>query len=298
MKHKIGRNDPCPCGSGKKYKYCHGGISSSVQPAIKQEPNYFTMNKDIAYKGQIGRERRSFCLEYMAAKKAYLEHLQTSLKDKIEAEGKSITCKEGCSFCCSIYVEANLQECELIVYYLYQHDDILSAYLDRYPSWRNQMKQNGDLHKRCGNYWSKNLEGLGEEQVQTIRDGFNKENERYRSQNLPCPFLANSLCSIYQVRPYVCALYVSTSPPQWCDTASQKKPASRNVMSPEVMFDRSFYYKRLETPTITCMPIAVYEILKTGPSHYSEAGLPGFRNLDSEFYSDPEVAPIVRRYGV
>ena len=21
---KIGRNDPCPCGSGKKYKICHG----------------------------------------------------------------------------------------------------------------------------------------------------------------------------------------------------------------------------------------------------------------------------------
>lgn len=21
---KIGRNDPCPCGSGRKYKYCHG----------------------------------------------------------------------------------------------------------------------------------------------------------------------------------------------------------------------------------------------------------------------------------
>jgi len=24
VKKKIGRNDPCPCGSGKKYKYCHG----------------------------------------------------------------------------------------------------------------------------------------------------------------------------------------------------------------------------------------------------------------------------------
>ena len=23
---KVGRNDPCPCGSGKKYKYCHGRI--------------------------------------------------------------------------------------------------------------------------------------------------------------------------------------------------------------------------------------------------------------------------------
>ena len=29
MTNKIGRNDPCPCGSGKKYKYCHGRDSSS-----------------------------------------------------------------------------------------------------------------------------------------------------------------------------------------------------------------------------------------------------------------------------
>jgi preprotein translocase subunit SecA len=21
---KVGRNDPCPCGSGKKFKQCHG----------------------------------------------------------------------------------------------------------------------------------------------------------------------------------------------------------------------------------------------------------------------------------
>ncbi len=24
---KVGRNDPCPCGSGKKYKQCHGILS-------------------------------------------------------------------------------------------------------------------------------------------------------------------------------------------------------------------------------------------------------------------------------
>ena len=24
---KVGRNDPCPCGSGKKYKKCHGSGS-------------------------------------------------------------------------------------------------------------------------------------------------------------------------------------------------------------------------------------------------------------------------------
>ncbi|MEZ4761831.1 MAG: SEC-C metal-binding domain-containing protein [Calditrichia bacterium] len=24
MENKVGRNDLCPCGSGKKYKKCHG----------------------------------------------------------------------------------------------------------------------------------------------------------------------------------------------------------------------------------------------------------------------------------
>jgi hypothetical protein len=27
---KVGRNEPCPCGSGKKYKKCHGGIDAGV----------------------------------------------------------------------------------------------------------------------------------------------------------------------------------------------------------------------------------------------------------------------------
>jgi preprotein translocase subunit SecA len=31
---KVGRNDPCPCGSGKKYKNCHGGPQSGASPAV------------------------------------------------------------------------------------------------------------------------------------------------------------------------------------------------------------------------------------------------------------------------
>jgi SEC-C motif-containing protein len=27
---KVGRNEPCPCGSGKKYKHCHGRSSPSL----------------------------------------------------------------------------------------------------------------------------------------------------------------------------------------------------------------------------------------------------------------------------
>jgi preprotein translocase subunit SecA len=28
---KVGRNEPCPCGSGKKYKHCHGALQGDVR---------------------------------------------------------------------------------------------------------------------------------------------------------------------------------------------------------------------------------------------------------------------------
>src|SRR6266478_5218397 len=33
-RQKVGRNDPCPCGSEKKFKKCHGGISAQPAPAL------------------------------------------------------------------------------------------------------------------------------------------------------------------------------------------------------------------------------------------------------------------------
>lgn len=32
MAAKIGRNDPCHCGSGRKYKHCHMGQEASGSP--------------------------------------------------------------------------------------------------------------------------------------------------------------------------------------------------------------------------------------------------------------------------
>ncbi len=33
---KIGRNEPCPCGSGKKYKQCHGPIDAEREAALRR----------------------------------------------------------------------------------------------------------------------------------------------------------------------------------------------------------------------------------------------------------------------
>ena len=34
---KVGRNDPCPCGSGKKYKKCHGARTVDTGGTIAME---------------------------------------------------------------------------------------------------------------------------------------------------------------------------------------------------------------------------------------------------------------------
>ena len=35
VEKKVGRNDPCPCGSGKKYKQCHGLNQPSETPGVR-----------------------------------------------------------------------------------------------------------------------------------------------------------------------------------------------------------------------------------------------------------------------
>jgi hypothetical protein len=35
MHKEVGRNDPCPCGSGKKYKKCHGALPQDAAPKSK-----------------------------------------------------------------------------------------------------------------------------------------------------------------------------------------------------------------------------------------------------------------------
>jgi hypothetical protein len=38
MSTKVGRNDPCPCGSGKKYKRCHLPFDQPRKPAVELKP--------------------------------------------------------------------------------------------------------------------------------------------------------------------------------------------------------------------------------------------------------------------
>ncbi len=43
----VGRNDPCPCGSGKKYKRCHGALTIATDPKRTRAAELKAVDKDL-----------------------------------------------------------------------------------------------------------------------------------------------------------------------------------------------------------------------------------------------------------
>jgi hypothetical protein len=57
-KQKVGRNDPCPCGSGKKFKKCHGGVT--VSP-IREEESPTRLIYTTGFSIVTGRRQKNGC---------------------------------------------------------------------------------------------------------------------------------------------------------------------------------------------------------------------------------------------
>jgi len=70
----VGRNDPCPCGSGKRYKQCHGALPASPPVGASQaaQPPSAASATALAHQG-IAAHRRN---DIHAAERAYREALR------------------------------------------------------------------------------------------------------------------------------------------------------------------------------------------------------------------------------
>ncbi|MFJ7970206.1 YecA family protein [Psychrobacillus sp. NPDC096389] len=66
----VGRNDLCPCGSGKKYKKCHGGAAKvvSIQKVVDEELNQIIRNFYIEYPEQKDRYQLNILLNKWTSK--------------------------------------------------------------------------------------------------------------------------------------------------------------------------------------------------------------------------------------
>ena len=263
------RNEICPCGSGKKFKKCCGGVPLG-QDLISQ-------NRTIAYVGDIGRRREQFCENYAAYKTQMISRGEQLIRDKVAAAGETISCREGCNKCCNLYVFANLQEAECIVNYLYRHDDALKHFLSAYGEWRKGLGGFRNKMDRLERMVGKSLTGrLAAQELER----FQADIHAYTMCQLQCPFLRDGKCTIYEVRPFVCARLAATTPPEECQL---EDPASNRAKYHKFAFkieeDMPYFIQTRERIVSGCAPELVHRILEGGYSYLgSIAGLEELRH--------------------
>ncbi len=54
------RNDPCPCGSGKRYKACHGALGVAAQASPSDATALYTLADDLFDQGDFARAARIY----------------------------------------------------------------------------------------------------------------------------------------------------------------------------------------------------------------------------------------------
>ena len=57
----VGRNDPCPCGSGKRYKHCHGALGGDAATAPANDPDALVRSGADAHRaGRLDEAERAY----------------------------------------------------------------------------------------------------------------------------------------------------------------------------------------------------------------------------------------------
>jgi Fe-S-cluster containining protein len=123
--------------------------------------------------------------------------------------GRSISCQMGCAACCRMMVPLSPPEAFALRDYVEQLPaDQRDRLTVRMAETKSSLQKQGLLDQLQA--LADTSEPLPDEQLDPI-------NRAYYSLRLPCPFLENELCSIYEARPAACRELLVTSPAELCN---------------------------------------------------------------------------------
>jgi Fe-S-cluster containining protein len=279
------RHGPCPCGSGKNFRECHG------QPG-QAPPDAYRINRAIAKAGETGQFRHFFARQYAQFKQQIIEDVRRSQQDRVAAQKKEITCRQGCIHCCKLYVFTTLEEAECIVYFLYAHEDKFNDFLKNYhETWSQNKVIQRDLlmhHQLQDKIYH------GEITVEE-QELFDKQLNDYFEQDVRCPFLTpDDACSIYPVRPFVCAGLVATSPAENCAPGSIAKADYCRVTIRRAV-NMPYFLKNQDREVFGNLPDVVHRLLAQGYGALEE--LTANPGLFQKAADEPEVKDILQALG-
>ncbi len=132
-----------------------------------------------------------------------------SLEEKeARGAGQPISCAKGCAACCRMLVPVSVPEAfalrNLILSLPQERRQALTA---RVAASHMRLEQAGLL---------KRLMDLAESSGQLTDEDMEPMNQDYYALRLPCPFLENEVCSIYDHRPSACRELLVTTPADLC----------------------------------------------------------------------------------
>lgn len=134
-------------------------------------------------------------------------------EEKQRLAGKPISCQKGCAACCRPLVPVSPPEAFALKKMIDQlpgpqQEKIFS----RLASTKSKLEEIGLFGK---------LVQLSETRTQLTDEDMEPINQAYYAQGLPCFFLENEVCSIYEFRPAACRELLVTSPSELCQDLAQ-----------------------------------------------------------------------------
>ena len=123
----------------------------------------------------------------------------------LEEDGGKVSCRAGCGACCSQIVPVSEHEARRIAELVSEMPEARrTEILERFQRAVEAFRQAG-LYDR--------MRELGGMEDRTERAKLGLE---YFAVGVPCPFLEDQSCGIYEDRPLRCREYLVTSPPEHC----------------------------------------------------------------------------------
>jgi len=123
--------------------------------------------------------------------------------------GKIVSCHKGCAACCRMLVPLSAPEAFALREWIRScptdQQDRISA---RFATTKSQLQSHG--------IWQR-LSEMCEASTQLNDDALEELNREYYALRMPCPFLEEEVCTIYDERPAACRELLVTSPPERCD---------------------------------------------------------------------------------
>jgi len=141
-----------------------------------------------------------------------LRHLgmqaQALEEGKAVAQGEAVSCRKGCAACCRMLVPVSAPEAFALAEAVARWpEERRQAALARVAAAQAPLDRAGLLSS---------LRRIAESERQLGDEEFEPINHAYYALRLPCPFLVEEACSIYEDRPSACRELMVTSPAELC----------------------------------------------------------------------------------